>query len=213
MRTLFLVGILATLVVIALKQPDQTALQAASQWAERLQVIAEETPAVNTRLPVERIVTAEPSAKPVAVLPKPTPPRPRYSGDPSPAITEQNQKPNTEDPRPQKMDPPVEVRTPKIPEVPKEVPETSGSSKIAEAIETKPEIVKPEAVAVKPRSQPKPPTALPELAEVEVKSVPVHFPKEGPLDGGVQPSAPPTPDYGVIQRRYRNTIAILGKIQ
>ena len=76
-----------------------------------------------------------------------------------------------------------------------------------------PKAVKSEMEAVEPRTQAKSATALPELAEVEVKSVPVHFPKEGPLDGAIQPSAEPSTDYGVIQRRYRNTIAILGKIQ
>ena len=123
----------------------------------------------------------------------------------------QNRKPKTRSQG--KKNTPVEVRTPKIPEAPEAVPEAIGRVKLAEATEPSPKAVKSEMEAVEPRTQAKSATALPELAEVEVKSVPVHFPKEGPLDGAIQPSAEPSTDYGVIQRRYRNTIAILGKIQ
>ena len=213
MRTLFLVGILTTLVAIAFKQPDQTAWQVASQFADRFRVVAKEIPAPKMGPRVEPIVTAEPAPKPAAGSPTPRLLNSQASEAASPAIAEQNQKPEAKDPLPRKTNPPVEVRTPKIPEAPEAVPEATRRVKLAEATEPSPKAMKSEMEAVEPQMYGKSATALPELAEIEVKSVPVHFPKEGPLDGAIQSSAQPSTDYGVIQRRYRNTIAILGKIQ
>jgi len=195
MRTLFLVAILLSLVVIAFKEPNQSAMQAVNGFIRHMQRVASlDYPEAHSPI-IEMKVIAEKATKPSITPLEPPKLSPSLQKNINPDGSNQRQKHKTNSPTQEEKVDPAEVKTVNLePQNKLIVVENEKIEKLEESLNSK--------------------VGLSKLKVVEVKSrLDVFYPREDFSTDTAHVTSRPAQNYSDIRKRYRNTIDILDKIQ